>query len=100
MLIIRNLHLISVQSWIYMYLSSICFSMCFSPTGENDHVMNNQTAPSGGISDVVMSEEEMRKQRKLDQKKRHGIVLWRRPIVTFTYFCFEMAILLHDYKER
>lgn len=67
---------------------------------ENDHVMNNQTAPSDVISDVVMSEEEMRKQRKLDQKKRHGIVLWRHPIVTLTYFCFEMGILLHDYKER
>ncbi|KAL9980080.1 hypothetical protein ACROYT_G008623 [Oculina patagonica] len=67
---------------------------------ENDHVVNNQTLPSNGISDVVMSEEDMQKQKKLDQKKRHGIVLWRRPIVTLTYFCFEMGILLHDYKER
>ena len=73
--------------------------MCFSLTVENDHMMNNQTAPSDGISDV-MSEEEIRKQRKLDQKKRHGIVLWRRPIVTLTYFCLETGILLHDYKER
>ena len=74
--------------------------MCFSLMLENDLVMNNQTAPSDGISTNGMSEEEMRKQRKLDQKKRHGIVLWRRPIVTLTYFCFEMGILLHDYKER
>ena len=79
---------------------SFCCKMCLSPTVENDHVMNNQTAPSDGISDIVMSDEEMRKQRKLDQKKRHGIVLWRRPIVTLTYFCLEMGILLHDYKER
>lgn len=74
--------------------------MCFSPTVESDHVMNNQTAPSDIINDVLTSDEEMRKQRKLDQKKRHGIVLWRRPIVTLTYFSFEMGILLHDYKER
>ena len=74
--------------------------MCFSLTVENDHLINNQTPPSDGISDVVVSEEEMRKQKKLDQKRRHGIVLWRRPIVTLTYFCLEMGILLHDYKER
>ena len=74
--------------------------MCCSPTAENDHVINNQSVPSDGVSDVVMSEEEMQKQKKLDQKKRHGIVLWRHPIVTLTYFCFEMGILLHDYKER
>ncbi|KAJ7375039.1 Vacuolar membrane protease [Desmophyllum pertusum] len=67
---------------------------------ENDHVINNKTEPADAISDVVMSEDEMRKQRKLDQKKRHSIVLWRRPIVTMTYFCFEMGILLRDYKER
>ena len=74
--------------------------MCFSLTVENDHVMNNQTPLSDGITDVVVSEEEMWKQRKLDQKRRHGIVLWRCPIVTLTYFCLETGLILHDYKER
>lgn len=69
-------------------------------TAENDHVVNNQTVPVNGVSEGVLSEDEMRAQRKLDQKRRHGIVLWRRPIVTLTYFCFEMGILLQDYKER
>ncbi|EDO42085.1 predicted protein [Nematostella vectensis] len=45
-------------------------------------------------------EEELRRQRKLDQQERHKIVLWRRPITTLHYFVLEVIILLHDYKER
>jgi len=45
-------------------------------------------------------EEEMRRQRRKDQRERHKIVLWRKPIVTLTYFFLELVILLHDYKER
>lgn len=68
---------------------------------ESDHMVNNHTTTDDNISEVtVLSEDEMRKQKKLDQKKRHGIVLWLRPITTLTYFCFELGILLRDYKER
>lgn len=67
---------------------------------ENDHVVKNQTMPINGVSAGILTEDEMRAQKKIDQKRRQGIVLWRQPIVTLTYFCFEMGILLHDYKER
>lgn len=67
----------------------------------NDHITTNHTTAGDDIGEVVvLSEDEWQKQKKLDQKKRHGIVLWRRPITTLTYFCFELGILLHDYKER
>ena len=80
---------------------TLSFLVCVSPTAENDHVLNNHTTIDDDISEVtVLSEDEMRKQKKLDQKKRHGIVLWLRPITTLTYFCFELGILLRDYKER
>lgn len=67
----------------------------------HDHALNNQTKEAGEIGEVTLvTEAELQKQKKLDQQKRHGIVLWRRPVTTLTYFCFEMGILLHDYKER
>lgn len=67
----------------------------------HDHAFNNQTTTADEIGEVaVLTDDEMREQKKLDQKKRHGIVLWRRPITTLMYFCFELGILLHDYKDR
>ena len=60
----------------------------------------NQTVPVNGVSAGVLSEDEIRAQKKIDQKRRQGIVLWRQPFLTLTYFSFEMGILLHDYKER
>ena len=81
----------------------ILFSVIrFSLTVENhDHALNNQTKPADEIGEVtVLTHDELQKQKKLDQKRRHGIVLWRCPITTLTYFCFEMGILLSDYKAR
>lgn len=81
----------------------ICSFIQFSssPTDGNDHITTNHTTAGDDIGEVVvLSEDEWQKQKKLDQKKRHGIVLWRHPITTLTYFCFELGILLHDYKER
>lgn len=72
-----------------------------SPTDGNDRITTNHTTAGDDIGEVmVLSEDEWQKQKKLDQKKRHGIVLWWRPITTLTYFFFELGILLHDYKER
>ena len=72
-----------------------------SPTHGNDRITTNHTTAGDDIGEVmVLSEDEWQKQKKLDQKKRHGIVLWWRPITTLTYFFFELGILLHDYKER
>ncbi|XP_073257303.1 vacuole membrane protein 1-like isoform X2 [Porites lutea] len=67
----------------------------------NDRITTNHTTAGDDIREVmVLSEDEWQKQKKLDQKKRHGIVLWWRPITTLKYFFFELGILLHDYKER
>lgn len=67
----------------------------------HDHVLNNQTKAVDEVSDVaVITEAELHRQKKLDQKRRHGIVLWRHPITTLTYFCLELGILLNDYTER
>ena len=69
--------------------------------GQNDHIV----APAGEkarITDGLTAdlEEEMERQRKLDQKRRHGIVLWRKPIITLQYFFLETIIVLNEYRGR
>ncbi|XP_031560842.1 vacuole membrane protein 1-like isoform X2 [Actinia tenebrosa] len=71
---------------------------------ENNINLVQNSVDSSGINDVNKKEldyeEEMRKQRKIDQRERHKIVLWRKPLTTLTYFFLEVLILLRDYKER
>ncbi|KAK2558269.1 Vacuole membrane protein 1 [Acropora cervicornis] len=70
--------------------------------GENhDYQLTSQTELVYESSDDAgITEADFQMQKKLDQKRRRGIVLWLRPIITLKYFLLELGILLNDYTER
>ena len=71
-------------------------------TGENhDYQLKSQTELVYESSDDAgITEADFQMQKKLDQRRRRGIVLWLRPIITLKHFLLELGILLNDYTER
>ena len=79
----------------------IVISSMFSTDENHDYQLTSQTEIVYEISDNAgMTEAQFQMQKKLDQKRRRGIVLWLHPITTLKYFLLELGILLNDYTER
>lgn len=89
-------------SALLLILERVIFIPSMFSTGENhDYQLNSQTELVYESSDNAgITETDFQMQKKLDQRRRRGIVLWLRPITTLKYFLLELGILLNDYTER
>lgn len=67
---------------------------------------NVPTTPNGSSSSSSSSTNQsfVRKQNAKDKEReraeREKLVLWRHPILTLTYCCHEIVILLQTYRKK
>lgn len=69
-------------------------------TSSNNSKSNVATTPNGSSTNQSFVRKQNAKDKERERNEREKMVLWRHPILTLTYCCHEIVILLQTYRKK